>query len=108
MGILELSVADVGEAVAKVVIPSMTELGHPDEGLRVFNLFGDDLRHHVAGVHVNGADGHNFLAVSRRQVADQHVDQVIQLIDLKQNRLISVSNIVVFWHCNKGLCFKRL
>ena len=83
MGISELGVADVGEAVAEVVIPSVTELRHPDEGLGVFSFFGDDDRYHVTSVHVDSADGHDLLAVPRRQVANKHGDQIVQLIDLK-------------------------
>ena len=35
-------------------------------------------------MHVNGADGHNFLAIPWRQVSDQHADQGVQLVDLNE------------------------
>ena len=33
-------------------------------------------------MHVDGADGHDLLAVALRQFAHQHDDQVIELLDL--------------------------
>ena len=83
MRVGELGVADVGEAVAHVVVPAVAELRDPDEGLRVVHLLEDDELHYVARVHVDGADGHDLLAVTSRQVADQHDDQVVQLDHLK-------------------------
>ena len=45
-------------------------------------LLGDQLGHHVAGVDVDGTDGHDLLPVARRQLPQQHVDQGVQLGDL--------------------------
>lgn len=76
------------------LVPTMTKLRQPQEGLRAVDLrkakngidqvafesiatpyllsdqFGDD----VTGVHVDGANGHDFLSVTLRQLPDQHCD----------------------------------
>lgn len=46
------------------------------------HLLRDDLVHHISGVHVDGADGHDFLPVSGRQLPDQHGDECVQLVHL--------------------------
>jgi len=33
-------------------------------------------------VHVNGTDCHDLLSVSRRQLVDQHADELVQLLNL--------------------------
>ncbi len=38
-------------------------------------LLLNDLVHHVSGMDVNGTDGHDFLPVSRSELADQHGDE---------------------------------
>ena len=57
----------------------MPELAEPDEGLGVVHLLLDELGHHVSGVDVDGADGHDLLPVSRGQVAQEVGDQGVQL-----------------------------
>ena len=78
-------------------------------------LLGDQLGHHVAGVDVDGADGHDLLPVARRQLPQQHVDQGVQLGDLwggegtvnfklRLNPSLtpthdSMENVIVIWEC---------
>ena len=84
MRVSELGVADVGEAVPLRVVPAVTQLRQPQERLGAVHLLCDHLGHHVTGVHVDGADRHDLLTVSRRQVSQQHGDQIVQLGDLQQ------------------------
>ena len=59
--------------------PPVPELAEPDEGLGVVHLLLDELGHHVPGVDVDGADGHDLLPVARGQVAEEVGDQRVQL-----------------------------
>jgi len=60
----ELCVTDVGVTVHPVVVPPVSQLRLPHEGERALDLAGDHLAHDVAGVHVDGADGHDLLSVA--------------------------------------------
>lgn len=42
--------------------------------------------HHIASVHVYGADGHDFLPVALGQISQQHMDERVQLCDLADDR----------------------
>lgn len=43
------------------------------------HLLTDHLGHHISGVDVDGADGHNFLPVTRCELANQHGDERVEL-----------------------------
>lgn len=60
----------------------VTQLRLPLEGLRVLYLCVYHFRHHVPGVDVYRADGHDLLAVQLGQVADKLAYQCAQLGDL--------------------------
>uniref|UniRef100_A0A1I8JGD9 CCHC-type domain-containing protein n=1 Tax=Macrostomum lignano TaxID=282301 RepID=A0A1I8JGD9_9PLAT len=88
VSVAELRVADVGKAVALdsslfvLFIPTMAQLGQPGEGLRILYLLGNQFSYDISIVHVDGTDGHDFLSVLSRQLANQHLDQGVQLCDL--------------------------
>ena len=51
-------------------LPSpVPELAEPGEGLGGLHLLQDELGHHVPGVDVDGADGHDALAVGLGELA---------------------------------------
>lgn len=79
VGILELSVADVCEAVFGFVVPSVSQLTEPLEGLGIIYLHSYHLGHHISGVDVDGTDGHDLLSISLAQVTHQEADQGVQL-----------------------------
>ena len=60
----------------------MSELAEPSEGLRILHLLLYELRHHVPGVDVDGADGHDALSVALGEFAQQEPDEGVQLRDL--------------------------
>ena len=60
----------------------MSELAEPMKRQRILHLLAHQAGDDVAGVHVDGADGHDLLAVALAQFADEQVDQGVQLIDL--------------------------
>ena len=80
--VLELRVADVGVALALVLVPPVAQLTEPLERQRAVNLLQHQRGDDVAGVHVDGADGHDLLPVALVQFADEQVDQGVQLQDL--------------------------
>ena len=49
---------------------------------KVSNLPLDELEDDVTRVHVDGADGHDLLAVALAEVAQQHGDERVELCDL--------------------------
>ena len=44
--------------------PPVPELAKPSEGLSILHLLLDELGHHITGMHINGAGGHDALAVA--------------------------------------------
>ena len=60
----------------------MSELTEPQEGLGIIHFLSDDLCHHVSGMHIDGADGHDPLPVGFREVSKQQVDESVQLVHL--------------------------
>ena len=61
----------------------MPQLAEPGEGLCILHLLLDQLLHHVPGVDVDGADGHDALAVGLGELAQEEVDERVQLGDLE-------------------------
>lgn len=47
-------------------------------------LSGDHLGHHVSGVHINGADGHDFHSVAGAEISNEQSDECVQLADLQR------------------------
>lgn len=47
-------------------------------------LLSDELAHHVSGVDVNGADGHDLLTIPGRELPQKHVYESIQLGNLQE------------------------
>lgn len=45
-------------------------------------LLSDDLGHHIPGVDVDGADGHDLLTVPWRELANKQGDECIELAHL--------------------------
>lgn len=80
--VAELSVTNVGIAVLVVVVPPVSELRQPGEGLRAVHLGGNQFAHHVTSMHINGTDGHDLLSISRGQLTQQQSNQVVQLLHL--------------------------
>ena len=74
MPVSELGIADVGEAVGLLVVPPVPELRLPHEGQRALDLVGDELADDVSRVDVDGADGHDLLAVALGQGPEQQGD----------------------------------
>ena len=70
----ELGIADVGKAVGLLVVPPVPELRLPHEGQRALDLVGDQLADDVSRVDVDGADGHDLLAVALGQGSQQQGD----------------------------------
>lgn len=46
----------------------------------------DHFGHHVAGVHVDGADGHDLHPVASVEVPDEQRDERVQLTDLQEQQ----------------------
>ena len=84
MGILELSIANVRETILLLFVPSVAQLGLPQELTAVLDLVRDHLGSDVSGVHINGTDGHNLLTFVFGQISQQQCNQRIQLVDLKK------------------------
>lgn len=111
---LKLGIADVHVAVPAFVIPAMPQLRQPRKGLTVCHLQGHkhlecqaantqqsracfssylliyETGHHITSVHVNSADGHDFLPVPWGQISKQHVDEWVQLCDLADNKWVNL------------------
>ena len=60
----------------------MAELRLPHEGQRALDLVRDEFYDDVSRVDVDGADGHDFLAVALGQGAQEEGDQVVELGNL--------------------------
>ena len=73
------SIATTPQLLGVFSLPPVPELAEPDEGLGVVHLLLDELGHHVPGVDVDGADGHDLLPVAGGQVAQEVGDQGVQL-----------------------------
>ena len=57
----------------------MPELAEPDEGLSILDLLSDEFLHHVPGMDVDGADSHDTLSVCLGHVAQEEVDEDVEL-----------------------------
>ena len=55
----------------------VSELGEPKEGLCIVHLVRNHLLHHISGMHINGADGHDLLAITFSQFPQQVSDEGI-------------------------------
>lgn len=105
MRVAELSITNVGQAVLLSFVPAVPELRKPEEGLRALHLLSDHLGHHVTRVHVDRADRHNFLAVSRGQVAQQHGDEGVELRDLNHTEWPQLNTFRPFFLLGNEDCF---
>ena len=71
MLVAELGVADIGKAVLLLVVPPMSELREPSEGLCILDLLRDQLPDHVSIVNLDRTDRHDLLSLARRQFSDE-------------------------------------
>jgi len=55
----------------------VSELAEPDEGLGILHFLLNQLGHHVTCMDIDGADGHDLLAVTFGQLAKQVGDQSV-------------------------------
>ena len=72
----------------------MPQLAEPGEGLGILHLLLDQLGHHITGVDINGADGHDLLAVTRGEVPEEVGDECVELQDLSKKVVTSCNKAV--------------
>lgn len=82
MRIAKLGIADIRKTIGLRVVPAMAQLRLPLERRRRFQFGLNEFVDHVARVDINRADGHDFLTIAARQLAEQQGDEDAQLGDL--------------------------
>ena len=60
----------------------MSQLTEPDKCLGILHFLSNHLLHHISCMDVNGADCHDALSVTFRQITKQQMDQCVQLVHL--------------------------
>ena len=64
-----MAIWDLKQEYEAPAFSPVSELAEPGEGLGILHLLLDELLHHVPGMHVDGADGHDPLTVSFGELA---------------------------------------
>ena len=80
--IFELSVTDISKAVFLCLVPAMSQLAQPGEGLSILNLLSYQFSYHITSMHINGTYCHDLLSVSLTEITKQQCDQSVQLSHL--------------------------
>ena len=66
----------------------MSELAEPSEGLGIVHFLLDEFGHHISGMDVDGADSHDPLPVGLGELAQQQVDEDVQLSHLRDKHVV--------------------
>lgn len=73
----------------------------PSHQANIVHLLSDHLRYDVSGMDVNGADGHDLLPITLRELSNQHGDEGVKLGHLFPIVLLE-SIIIALIHAGKG------
>ena len=69
-------------ALARLVVLRVAQLRLPLEGSHVVNALDHETLHHIARMHINGAQRNQLFAIIGAQLASDQLDQLAQLGDL--------------------------
>ena len=82
IGVLDLSITDIDLRLLALLILVVAQLTLPLEARLVLNTLVYQALDHISGMHVNGTQGDQLLAVILGQLSIDNGDEICQLSDL--------------------------